>query len=140
MVDHLLINKKISVIKEHLNFLDANKKNMTAQNIKKNFSLRLEVSYSLQTLIQACIDICTHLASDEEWELPDNAGQAFKIALRHKVISSKVSEELQNAVRLRNVIVHQYDELDEKIIEDVIQHRLSIFEIFLQELKTWLKK
>ena len=140
VVDQQLVKKKISIIHENLNFLNDQKKIITAENIKKNFSLRLQVAYALQTLIQASIDICTHLASDEKWELPDHAAQAFKITLRHGVISSQTADALSQAVRLRNIIVHQYDELDENILENVVQNKLGVFGTFIQELQRWSKK
>src|SRR3989338_8338225 len=97
MVDHLLVNKKLSVIKENLDFLMKNKEKITAKNIEADFGLRLQVAHAIQTLVQACIDICSHLASDERWELPDNASHAFKIALRHGVLSQNTADELSQA-------------------------------------------
>jgi len=138
VVDLQLLGKKSSLIREYLAFLKRKEKNFTAAGLKKNFSFRIEVAYALQTIIQACIDICTHLASDEGWELPNNAAHAFKIALRHKVISEKVCTELQNAVKLRNVIVHQYDELDESILASVVKNKLQVFLSFLNCLQTWI--
>ena len=140
VVDHLLVSKKLSVIKENLDFLMKNQKKVTSKNIESDFGLRLQVAHSIQTLIQSCIDICSHLASDERWELPDSSSHAFKIALRHGVLSQDTAEELAKATRLRNVIVHQYDELDEKILEDVVQHRLSLFNQFISAMETWLRK
>ena len=142
MVDQLLIEKKISIIQEHLSFLREREKEkpITASKIKEDFSLRLQVAYAIQILIQACIDICTHLANDEKWELPENAGQAFKIAHRHHVLPLAISEELQKAVKLRNIIVHQYDELDETILVDVLHHKLGVFDDFLLALKKWMKR
>ena len=139
MVDRQLIDKKTSLIKEYINFLIQKRSTISEESLKNNFSLMLEVAYALQTIIQACIDLCTHLASDEEWELPNNAAHAFKIALRHKVITEKVCKELENAVKLRNVIVHQYDELDGAVLEDVVQNKLTIFSGFITEVNQWLK-
>ncbi len=140
MVDHILLQKKLSIIDEYSQKLEENKKNITEKHLIDDFNLRMAVAYSLQNIIQACIDICTHLASDQKWELPDNYAHAFKIALRHKVISQKTCKEFENAVKLRNVIVHQYDELDEKILVYVVQKRLSVFLKFRLEILAWLRK
>lgn len=139
MVDHQLVEKKTSLIKEYLNFLNKKQNEISALALKRNFPLMLEVAHALQTVIQACIDMCTHLASDEGWELPSNAAQSFKIALRHGVITEDLCHKLENAVKLRNVIVHQYDELDENILENVVKNQLSIFSDFICEVNNWVK-
>ena len=45
MVDHLLVNKKLSVVKENLEFLIKNKKKITSKNIEADFGLRLQVAH-----------------------------------------------------------------------------------------------
>lgn len=140
MVDQQLLVKKISLISEYHQFLGKNKKSIIAKNLQSDFKLLIAVAYSLQTIVQACIDICTHIASDQRWELPDSSAHALKIAQRHQVISPGISEELQKAVKLRNVIVHQYDELDTKILEKVVQKKLVVFSRFQQEILAWIKK
>lgn len=139
MVDRHLVTKKLSLINEYLEFLKQNKKNISEKSVKKNFGLRMEVAYAIQTIVQACTDICTHLASDEKWELPDHSAHAFKIALRHHVISEEVCREFQSAVKMRNVIVHQYDELNEKILVNTVHQDLPLFDRFCDEIKKWIK-
>lgn len=140
MVDKQLVEKKLSLMDEYFENLKMKRSEISIHSLQKDLSLLTSVSYQLQTLIQASVDICTHIASDEKWELPDNAGHSFKIALRHGLISDKVSEELCDAVRFRNVLVHRYDELDLKIIADVVKTRLGIFPQFASEIRHWLKK
>lgn len=135
-----MVEKKLSLIDEYYRDLKKKASKISVRALQKDLSLLTSVSYQLQTLVQASVDICTHIASDEKWELPDNAGHSFKIALRHGVVSDKLSEELCDAVRFRNVLVHRYDELDLKVIADVVKTRLDIFSQFSSEIRHWLTK
>jgi len=140
MVDLQIVEKKLTHIQEYLQFLKKISKKVTTKKMKKDFSLISSVAHPLQTIIQACIDVCTHIASDEKWELPGSSAQAFTIALRHGVISEKVEKELLQATKLRNIIVHMYDNLDVKILEQVVKTKLNIFDQFVSEVRKWLKK
>lgn len=140
MVDEYLVGKKLSIIDEYLKYIEANRSRITEKTLRDDFGLMISISHALQTLAQGSVDICTHLASDEGWELPDNAAHALRIAQRHHVISDEVANELTLAIKLRNIIVHQYENLDLKIIEDVVHHKIGIFSRFTTETKQWLEK
>lgn len=140
MVDRNVIEKKLSLLDQYYQLLKRNQGRITAENLRTDFNLLTSVAYSLQTTIQACIDICTHIVSDEKWELPDNYAHVFKIVCRNGAISSKVAEEFRDAAKLRNVIVHQYDELDEQKLADIVSHKLEVFQLFASEIRQWLKK
>lgn len=140
MVDEYLVQKKLSTIDEYLKYIETNQNRVTEKTLREDFGLMIGISHALQTLAQGSIDICTHLASDEGWELPDNAAHALRIAQRHHVISDEVANELTFAIKLRNIIVHQYENLDLKIIENVVHHKIGTFSQFATEIKQWLEK
>jgi uncharacterized protein YutE (UPF0331/DUF86 family) len=139
VVDIAIIQKKISAIAEQLNFLQARKSTIVKKNLNDDIGLLNSVAYAIHAIIQASIDIATHIASDENWELPSHSAQSFKILERHEVISNEISEDLQQAVKLRNVIVHQYDDLHLDVIENVVKTKLDYFLKFTKEIQSWLK-
>lgn len=130
----------MSLINEYISFLDTKKDQITEKKLKDDFSLFTSVAYVIQVIIQTSIDISVHIASDEKWELPNTSARAFEILARHKVISNDLSEELQKAARFRNVLVHQYDTLDYKVIADITCKKLPLFISFGESINSWMKK
>ncbi len=52
-----------------------------------------------------------------------------------RFLSSALTEKLVKMASFRNVIAHDYEDLDFGIIYDVLQHRLKDIEAFLAETK-----
>lgn len=140
VVDIAIVQKKLSAIAEQIAFLQTKKSMAVKKNLNDDIGLLNSVAYAIHTVIQAAVDIATHIESDENWELPSHASQSFKILERHGVISNETSEDMQQAVKLRNVIVHQYDDLHLDVIEDVVKTKLDCFLRFTKEIQSWIKE
>ena len=74
------------------------------------------VERNLQIIAQAIIDICTHLVAHNHWGSPGTYSDAVRVIAKHKVIDSDLADRLIDFVKLRNVLVHLYLEIDLKIV------------------------
>ena len=74
------------------------------------------VERNLQIIAQAIIDICTHLVAHNHWGSPGTYSDAVRVIAKHKVIDSDLADSLIDFVKLRNVLVHLYLEIDLKIV------------------------
>lgn len=140
MVDKTLIHRKLSLITEYVQHLKSMRLSRDGHELLEDFMLFTSVCYSLQMTIHACVDIASHLCSDEQWELPESYAHSIRILSDHNVIYTGVSQELQLATKLRNVIVHQYETVDTTILGSVVADKLWVFEQFSTELSAWLHK
>lgn len=50
--------------------------------------------------------------------------QAFKILSENKIISPELSERLQDAKSMRNIIAHEYGEVDDEIVFNSLKEEL----------------
>jgi uncharacterized protein YutE (UPF0331/DUF86 family) len=86
-----------------------------------SFGVRLATQHALQLAIQSCIDIAGHLAADSGEAAPDRYADYFN-ALREDGLDHSLADRLELAVGLRNILVHDYLDIDENIIWRALDH------------------
>lgn len=96
------------------------------------------VSFNLFLTVQACLDLATHLISDESWEPAATAREAFERLEEHGVISKETVHALRQAVGLRNIVAHGYGGVDPALIQAAAKTGLPDLERFAAELSAWL--
>jgi uncharacterized protein YutE (UPF0331/DUF86 family) len=94
----------------------------------------------LQTAIQNLIDIGAHILAglgDSQWneyrEIP------LCLARRHIIPESHV-KTLQEMIGMRNILVHQYVEVDVKKVYAILREHLDDFDHFARQIKRFLVK
>lgn len=75
---------------------------------------------NLELAIQSCIDIAFHLCG-AHGKVPTTASDAFAELAKLELIERGLAQRLQRAVGFRNVLVHEYTEVDWKIVMRVIR-------------------
>ena len=91
MVNRDIILAKIIHIQKSLERLQA-KKEISLENFIKDQDAQDIVLFNLQTAIQGCIDIASHIVSDNNWGVPENLGGLFDILNGKKIISDKTKK------------------------------------------------
>lgn len=99
------------------------------------------VFYSLQTSIEAMVDLIAMLVKDLGIQVKEDIINISKIVEVRK-LDPELGENLKNANGLRNIIVHRYNEIDEQLILDSVEgiknlllKWISIVEEILDEIK-----
>ncbi len=95
---------------------------------------------ALQLAIQNVLDIGAHILADlgnVQW---DEYRQIPKELARHGVLPEDFARTLQEMAGMRNVLVHQYAEVDVSRVYQVIQRHLNDFDRFAKLVKDHLEK
>lgn len=79
---------------------------------------------NLQRACEAVLDLAMYVVSTRKLGLPQNKREAFKLLEENKIIDTQMSKKMQGMVGFRNIAVHDYKEIDEKILQDVIENHL----------------
>jgi uncharacterized protein YutE (UPF0331/DUF86 family) len=95
------------------------------------------IKYLLVTTIESCVDVAQHLASSENFGAPDSNAGALRELGSRGVIDHTLAEDLALAVGFRNVLVHQYAQVDDAIVL-AASERLADFDSFVSQLSDWL--
>jgi len=75
---------------------------------------------NLEVAIQTCIDIAYHLCG-AHGVVPTTAAEAFSELAKRGLIARRLAGRLQLAVGFRNVLVHEYTDIDWKIVMQVMR-------------------
>lgn len=95
------------------------------------------VKYLFVTTIEACVDVAQHVASSERWRAPDSNADAIRLLGEHGVIDAGLAAALARAVGFRNVLVHQYAQVDDHIVVAALG-RLDDFDRFVAGVSGWV--
>lgn len=76
---------------------------------------------NVQRLCEASIDIATHYIRKNKLGIPQTSKENFEILEKNNVITKELSLRLQGMVGFRNIAVHDYQALNLKIVERVVE-------------------
>jgi uncharacterized protein YutE (UPF0331/DUF86 family) len=80
---------------------------------------------NLQKACEAVLDLAVYIVSTRKLGLPQTKREAFILLEENNIIDSKMSKNMQGMVGFRNIAVHDYKEIDEEILKDVIENHLN---------------
>lgn len=138
MVDASLILRKISRVRNNLSRLRS-KETISLRSLKENLDIRDIVLHNLQLAIQGCIDIGSHIISDEGWGVVGSFSEIFYTLREKGVIDSELSEKMISMIGFRNILIHEYDDLNLNIVYDILQKHLFDIEGFLLSVVNYFK-
>ena len=105
--------------------------------ILRNF---MATQHLLQLSIQICIDIGSHIISIKKLEKPETYFEIFEILNKEKLISDNNTPKFIEMAKFRNILVHLYPDVDEKLVYQFVQNNLDDFNDFIKEIRTLLDK
>ena len=85
----------------------------------------------LQIAIQATIDIGQHIAADMDLGLPTDYRDVFRILAKHKIIPKDLGMRMEAMTGMRNILVHDYLEVDPHRIYNALRNDLADFDEFV---------
>ncbi len=97
------------------------------------------VKYTFVTAIEACVDVAQHICAAEGWGPPADNGDAVRLLGEHGVLTVQLATSVRRAVGFRNVLVHEYIEVDDAIVVSRLG-ALSDLEEFVAEVAAYVTK
>ncbi len=118
--------RKLTYLRQLLNDLSPYKEASLVEVEAEHYKLeRL-----LELLVMAASDILHHLLA-ERGKTAVSYKSAFQLAAKEGMIPHDLSERLQDAASMRNVLVHLYEEIDYEILHQSIPSALEDFAQFV---------
>lgn len=95
------------------------------------------VKYTFVTAVEACVDAAQHVCAAEGWGPPSSNADAVRLLGDHGALDADLAGSLRRAVGFRNVLVHQYAQVDDAVVLARLQD-LSDLRGFVTSLTGWL--
>jgi uncharacterized protein YutE (UPF0331/DUF86 family) len=102
---------------------------------KQNYTQQDSVILNLQRTCEACIDIANHLNRQHQYGIPQSSRDSFTLLAQNNALPVELADNLKKMVGLRNIAIHDYQELNLDIVVHVVKHHLSDFEDFIEVVK-----
>jgi uncharacterized protein YutE (UPF0331/DUF86 family) len=121
MVNPSVITKRVEQIEKHLErirrFASLSHEAFLKDNVAQDV-----VEYNLFQIVNHLIDIFQHTVVDEEYGFPETAYEAAQILFEKGIISKEDVEVFKQMVGFRNVVGHDYLNVDKEIVYHILAH------------------
>lgn len=89
---------------------------------------------NLQRACEIAIDIAMYIISNRKLGVPQTKKETFIKLEENNLISKDISTNMQKMVGFRNIAIHDYKQIDEEILADVIENHLKDIVDFAREI------
>ncbi len=133
MVNQATLARKISYVLSKIKRLKA-RHGPSRDDFLENEDLQDIVLHNLQLAIQGCIDLGTHIVTDEGWGVPGSFSEVFYKLEEHSIIPKELSERLVEMVGFRNRIIHDYEDIDLNIVYEAWHQGIKDIEKYVLQI------
>ena len=98
------------------------------------------VERNLQLAIQVCIDIAGYIIAYKGLRSADKLENVFEVLGEAGIISPSLASRMVGMVRLRNILVHNYLDIDSTIVYEHLTHQLDDFEGFARAILEFVEE
>ena len=106
---------------------------------KNNFESQVKAERSFEVLTQIMLDICTHIIAMSQTASPTSYSDCMIKLGKINVLNEKKAQNYSKLIKMRNIIIHQYDTIDLSILYGSLKDLLSDFDQFKVEILYWIE-
>lgn len=96
--------------------------------------------HRLQVALQAVLDVAQYIASCTSETVYKENKDVFDILRREGAVSKETAEMFKSAIGVRNILVHQYEQVEPEVIFRIIKEDLGDFDRFVAEVSDYLDR
>ena len=137
MVKDIVYNK-IASIERCMNRInevyDNNSKNLD------DYTKQDSIILNIQRACECSIDLAMHIVSDKKLGIPQNSRDAFEVLECNNILNKELAAKMKAMVGFRNIAVHDYDNINMKIVQIIIEKHLSDFQEYIDSINNFLRK
>lgn len=133
-----MVLRKLSAIDEYLKQI-GEFSGVSVDEYKSDWKSQRIVERTLQMLIETCADIANHIISDRNMRIPTSYSDTFRVLLENDAIDENLFAVMEKMAKFRNIVVHQYEEVDAEIVIMILRKHLDDFVRFRDAILGSLK-
>ncbi len=125
MVNREVIQKRLEKSREYIEFLNNIKDSYSLNEFKDNKMVYGSSERFLHLTIEALLDMGNHLVSDQDLGNIDSYRDIPKILHQNDYIDSEQKEIFIKIIGFRNILFHDYLDIDKATVYKIIKENLS---------------
>jgi uncharacterized protein YutE (UPF0331/DUF86 family) len=118
------IKDKIKDIEEYLFQLEKIKPE-TFEKYEEDIKAKAACERFVEKIVEATNDLAILIIKEKRLTIPEEESRAFDILADSKIISEDIAEKLRKAKGMRNVLAHQYRDVNDEIIFNAVSNQLQ---------------
>lgn len=138
MVDQALVLRKLAELDTYSKQV-GEYSGVTAEQYREDWKIQRIIDRTLQLMVETCADIANHIISDEGLSVPTSYANTFEVLNQAGRISGELTRTMAQMAKFRNILVHQYTEIDAEIVIGIVHGHLGDFAQFRDEILRLLR-
>lgn len=139
MINKTLILRKLTELDTYQKQIEEYRE-ISVEQYRADWKTQRIIERTLQLMIELCVDIANHIISEKELPVPTSYANTFEILNQAGLISNELAKTMVKMAKFRNILVHQYTEIDAAIVVAILRDRLNDFILFRDEIATLMKR
>ncbi|MCT7972745.1 type VII toxin-antitoxin system HepT family RNase toxin [Laspinema olomoucense] len=137
MMDRKRVESKILLMLKYIHRLQEFE-SVTEEEYLNDFDLQLISERLIQLLVEAATDISSYLLVELHQVTPSTYVDSFILAGQNGIITQDLAATLSKSGGMRNRLVHNYDEINHKIVFFAISRALEEYSIYIRQVNNYL--
>jgi uncharacterized protein YutE (UPF0331/DUF86 family) len=127
-----VIQRKFALLDKHLFELQKHLKEISLATFRNDWALRAMTERALQVMVEIVIDVAERIIALNNAGPVATSAEAMERLVALGVLKS--SRPYADMLKFRNILVHQYEEIDPELIYAIATSRLDNFRQFRDEI------
>lgn len=139
MIDKERVEKKLNLLEGTLTELEK-LSDLSYETLTASLQKQWAAEHGLQLAIQTLLDIGSHILVEAGERGIDNYTDVIKLLGEKDVLPVEFANSIKSMAGLRNILVHEYTEVDLNVIFKILNSRLEDFRRFISFIRTYIDK
>jgi uncharacterized protein YutE (UPF0331/DUF86 family) len=132
-----IVEERIQKLEEYINYLEKLSK-YSCKELSSDFTKFWAVERGLQVAIESIFDIGNYLIAILNFEKPTEYRDILFILAKHKIIPQAFANKLNGIAGFRNILVHEYFDINLNLVYANLQKTPQQFRQFVQYIVRFL--
>ncbi|OEF96884.1 hypothetical protein BHF68_07025 [Desulfuribacillus alkaliarsenatis] len=134
-----MLTKKIADLQKNILLLEQIKAEISIDNLHEDEVKYWAIERGLQLSVEIVIDIANILISANDWETPDTYRETLLKLGEKEIVPKAFAEKISGMAHFRNILVHDYLEMDENILKEVLTVGIADIVKYIDYVNRYLK-
>lgn len=133
MVDDRVVATQLERIEQYHGELREKQRSLSRADLAEETTEQRAVKRMFENAIQSCADLAKHVASTDFDFDGDTSKEAIRVLGREGVLNEETTDTLVAAVGFRNVLAHEYGDVDYDQVYENLQTGLDVYDAFSRQ-------
>jgi len=140
VADDRVVATQLERIEQYHGELREKQQSLSRTDLLTETTEQRAVERMFENAIQACADLAKHIASTDFGFDGDTSKEAIRILGREGIIDEETADTLVAAVGFRNVLAHEYDDVDYDEVYENLKTGLDVYDAFSRQVARWVRE